>query len=70
MLLADLGAEVVKVEGPAGDDTRTWVPPVRGTTSRPTTSAVNRNKRSIVLDLARTPTTSRWPTSWRGAPTS
>ena len=29
MLLADLGADVVKVEGPAGDDTRTWTPPVR-----------------------------------------
>src|SRR3954452_16391274 len=29
MLLADLGTEVVKVEGPGGDDTRTWQPPVR-----------------------------------------
>ncbi|MCW2854185.1 MAG: putative CoA-transferase family protein, partial [Nocardioides sp.] len=29
MLLADLGAEVVKVESPAGDDTRHWVPPKR-----------------------------------------
>ena len=29
MLMADLGAEVVKVEGPNGDDTRTWQPPVR-----------------------------------------
>ena len=27
MLLADLGADVVKVEGPGGDDTRSWVPP-------------------------------------------
>jgi crotonobetainyl-CoA:carnitine CoA-transferase CaiB-like acyl-CoA transferase len=51
MLLADLGADVIKVEGPAGDDTRHWVPPVRdgvGTYFL----AVNRNKRSIVLDLA------------------
>ena len=30
MLLADMGADVVKVESPGGDDTRTWVPPVRG----------------------------------------
>src|ERR1700748_1050132 len=29
MLLADMGAEVVKVEGPGGDDTRTWQPPGR-----------------------------------------
>ncbi|HEY5032381.1 MAG TPA: CoA transferase, partial [Actinomycetes bacterium] len=30
MLLADLGADVIKVEGPGGDDTRGWVPPSRG----------------------------------------
>jgi crotonobetainyl-CoA:carnitine CoA-transferase CaiB-like acyl-CoA transferase len=50
MLLADLGAEVVKVESPTGDDTRTWVPPVRGERST-YYLAINRNKRSIALDF-------------------
>ncbi|WP_078900435.1 CaiB/BaiF CoA transferase family protein [Streptomyces sp. SBT349] len=50
MLLADMGAEVVKVESPAGDDTRTWLPPVRGETAT-YYLAVNRNKRSVALDL-------------------
>jgi crotonobetainyl-CoA:carnitine CoA-transferase CaiB-like acyl-CoA transferase len=50
MLLADLGAEVIKVESPAGDDTRHWVPPRRGDVGT-YFIAVNRNKRSIVLDL-------------------
>ncbi|WP_189226299.1 CaiB/BaiF CoA transferase family protein [Saccharothrix coeruleofusca] len=50
MLLADLGAEVVKVEGPRGDETRTWVPPVRDEVST-YYLGVNRGKRSIVLDL-------------------
>jgi crotonobetainyl-CoA:carnitine CoA-transferase CaiB-like acyl-CoA transferase len=50
MLLADLGADVVKVEGPQGDETRTWVPPVRGDVST-YYLGVNRGKRSIALDL-------------------
>ncbi|KJE75596.1 succinyl-CoA:(R)-benzylsuccinate CoA-transferase subunit BbsF [Ferrimicrobium acidiphilum DSM 19497] len=50
MLLADLGATVVKVEGPKGDDTRTWMPPEHDGVATYYTS-VNRNKRSIVLDL-------------------
>ena len=51
MLLADMGAEVVKVEGPGGDDTRTWQPPVRDGIST-YYLGVNRNKRSIALDLS------------------
>ena len=50
MLLADLGAEVVKVEGPGGDDTRTWQPPVRNGVAT-YYLGVNRNKRSVALDL-------------------
>jgi crotonobetainyl-CoA:carnitine CoA-transferase CaiB-like acyl-CoA transferase len=51
MLLADLGAEVVKVEGPGGDDTRTWQPPVRDGIAT-YYLGINRNKRSIALDLS------------------
>ncbi|MDF2704995.1 MAG: carnitine dehydratase [Nonomuraea muscovyensis] len=51
MLLADLGADVVKVERPGtGDDTRSWGPPHAGDDST-YFLAVNRNKRSIALDL-------------------
>jgi crotonobetainyl-CoA:carnitine CoA-transferase CaiB-like acyl-CoA transferase len=50
MLLADMGAEVIKVEGPKGDDTRTWMPPVRDGVST-YYLGINRGKRSIVLDL-------------------
>jgi crotonobetainyl-CoA:carnitine CoA-transferase CaiB-like acyl-CoA transferase len=49
MLLADMGATVIKVEGPAGDDTRTWAPPERDGVSTYYLS-INRNKRSIILD--------------------
>ncbi len=51
MLLGDLGADVIKVEGPAGDDTRTWLPPERDGVAT-YYLAINRNKESVVLDFA------------------
>lgn len=50
MLLADLGATVIKVESPTGDDTRTWSPPESDGVAT-YYSSINRNKRSIVLDF-------------------
>ena len=49
MQLADLGADVIKIEAPAGDPTRRWTGAV-GSDS-PTFNAVNRGKRGIVLNL-------------------
>jgi crotonobetainyl-CoA:carnitine CoA-transferase CaiB-like acyl-CoA transferase len=56
MILADLGADVVKVEPPEGDATRGWGPPWVGDAAAGTRTAayylaVNRNKRSVRLDL-------------------
>jgi crotonobetainyl-CoA:carnitine CoA-transferase CaiB-like acyl-CoA transferase len=52
MVLADLGAEVIKVERPGvGDETRTWGPPYDARGEATYFQAVNRNKTSIVLDL-------------------
>lgn len=52
MLLGDLGAEVVKIERPGvGDDTRTWGPPWNEAGQATYFEAVNRNKRSVALDL-------------------
>jgi formyl-CoA transferase len=51
MMLGDLGADVIKVEQPGtGDDTRRWGPPWAGTESA-YYLCVNRNKRSITLDM-------------------
>ena len=51
MNLGDLGAEVVKVEPPGGDETRSWMPPVDQLGRSTYFLSVNRNKTSIVLDL-------------------
>src|SRR3954467_15216914 len=48
MMLADLGADVIKVEGPTGDPYRSY----QGGQFSPHFQAYNRNKRSLVLDLA------------------
>ena len=54
-ILADLGAEVVKVESPEGDDTRRWGPPFvdngDGTQDAAYFHSTNRNKRSVVADF-------------------
>ena len=49
-ILGDHGADVVKVEGPSGDDTRKWGPPDLGPNSAYFAGA-NRNKTSVILDL-------------------
>ena len=54
MVLADLGAEVVKVEPPDGDETRAWGPPFWGEPNAGLSAyfaSVNRNKRAIAIDL-------------------
>ncbi len=60
--LGDLGADVIKVESPAGDDTRRWLPPADAQGRASYHHAANRNKRSIVLDL-KDATTSSWHAS-------
>ncbi len=52
MMLGDFGAEVIKVERPGtGDDTRQWGPPYDHAGVATYFNAVNRNKRSVTLDL-------------------
>ena len=57
MVLADLGADVIKVEPPEGDESREWGPPWWGDPAERRSAyfaAVNRNKRGVVLDLRTT----------------
>lgn len=50
MILGDLGAEVIKVESPSGDDTRRWGPPFKNGISAYYV-CTNRNKKSVTIDL-------------------
>src|SRR3954464_10667254 len=54
MMLGDMGARVIKVEPPTGDDTRSWGPPFIGEEDERESTyflSANRNKESLVLDL-------------------
>ena len=52
-MLADHGADVIKVEPPQGDETRLWGPPFDAEGISAYFAGINRNKRVIALDLAR-----------------
>lgn len=52
MTLADFGAEVLKVENGAGDETRSWKPPVNAQGISTYYCSVNRNKQAIIADFA------------------
>ncbi|MCA0240440.1 MAG: CoA transferase [Proteobacteria bacterium] len=51
-ILGDHGADVVKIEGPMGDETRTWGPPFNEDGMASYFAGINRNKRTVCLDLA------------------
>ncbi len=52
-LLGDLGASIIKLEPPQGDETRDWGPPFKNNEAA-YFMGVNRNKRSISLDISKT----------------
>src|SRR5690348_17064983 len=52
-MLADHGAEVIKVEPPQGDETRLWGPPFDHEGISAYFAGINRNKRTVALDLSR-----------------
>src|SRR3954453_23030046 len=51
MMLADFGADVIKIESPDGDETRSWMPPVDARGGSSYFGSVNRGKRSVVCYL-------------------
>ena len=56
MLLGDFGAEIIKIERPgSGDETRAWGPPFDGRGMSTYFQSVNRNKRSVAIDLNTSP---------------
>ena len=60
MILGDLGADVIKVERPdEGDETRGWGPPFDNDGMSAYFLAINRNKKSIAVDLHTIPPSSR-----------
>ena len=50
-LLGDLGADVIKIESPSGDETRQWGPPFHGEDSSAYFQCSNRGKKSVIADL-------------------
>src|SRR5579883_3376779 len=52
-MLADHGAEVIKIEPPQGDETRLWGPPFDADGISAYFAGINRNKRTVALDLSK-----------------